>query len=92
MPFSDEWELPGDSMPRGRSTFTKRQKEQTRQQRQRDKAERRDQRKQEKAVAVRVDQISELGESAATPAALFELGAGDVVTGVDSTLSDRIGE
>jgi hypothetical protein len=44
-------------MPRGRSTFTKRQKEHTRQQRQRDKAERRNQRKQEKAVAGSVDEM-----------------------------------
>ena len=79
-------------MPRGRSTFTKRQKEHTRQQRQRDKAERRSQRKQEKAVAVRVDEMAELGEHAAAQAALFKLGAGDVVTAVESTLSDGIGE
>ena len=76
-------------MPRVRSTFTKRQKEHTRQQRQRDKAERWDQRKQEKAVAVRVD---ELGENAAAPAALFELGAGGVVTAVAPNISDRIAE
>ena len=82
----------GICMPRVRSTFTKRQKEHTRQQRQRDKAERRNQRKQEKAVAVRVDQMAELGENAATPAAPFKLGAGDVVTAVESTLSDRIAE
>jgi len=42
---SDELENFGG--PRGRSTFTKRQKEHTRQQRQRDKAERRNQRKQQ---------------------------------------------
>jgi hypothetical protein len=35
-------------MPQGRSTFSKRQKEQARQQKQRDKAERRNQRKLEK--------------------------------------------
>ena len=62
-------------MPRGRSTFTKRQKEQTRQQRQRDKAERRNQRKQEKAVAGSVDEMAELREHAAEQAALFNLGA-----------------
>ncbi len=39
-------------MPRGRSTFTKRQKEQTRQQKQRDKAERRVQRKEDKPEGV----------------------------------------
>jgi hypothetical protein len=79
-------------MPTGRSTFTKPQKEHTRQQRRRDKAERRNQRKKEKAVAVRVDQMAALGEHAASQAALFKLGAGDAVTAVESTLSDRIGE
>ena len=61
-------------MPRGRSTFTKRQKEQTRQQRQRDKAERRSQRKQEKPVEGSVDEMAELREHAAAQAALFNLG------------------
>jgi hypothetical protein len=61
-------------MPRGRSTFTKRQKEQTRQQRQRDKAERRNQRKQEKP-AQGVDEMAELYQHAAAQAALFNLGA-----------------
>jgi hypothetical protein len=61
-------------MPKGRSTFTKRQKEHTRQQRQRDKAERRNQRKQEKAVAGSVDEIAELRAHAAEQAALFNLG------------------
>jgi hypothetical protein len=60
-------------MPRGRSTFTKRQKEQTRQQRQRDKAERRNQRKQEKAVEGSVDEMAELREHAAAQAALFHM-------------------
>ena len=63
-------------MPRGRSTFTKRQKEQTRQQRQRDKAERRSQRKQEE-VAGRVDEMAELRKHAEEQAALFNLGADD---------------
>jgi hypothetical protein len=62
-------------MPRGRSTFTKRQKEQTRQQRQRDKAERRNQRKQEKPAEGSVDELEELREHAAAQAALFNLGA-----------------
>lgn len=79
-------------MPRGRSTFTKRQKEHTRQQRQRDKAERRNQRKLEKDVAVRVGEIAELGEHAATQAALFKLGAGDAVTAEEPTRAERIGE
>jgi hypothetical protein len=61
-------------MPRGRSTFTKRQKEHTRQQRQRDKAERRSQRKQEKPVTSSVDELAELREHAAEQAALFNLG------------------
>lgn len=62
-------------MPRGRSTFTKRQKEQTRQQRQRDKAERRNQRKQEKPAESSADEMAELREHAAAQAALFNLGA-----------------
>lgn len=62
------------SMPRGRSTFTKRQKEQTRQQRQRDKAERRNQRKQEKPEAGSVDNVDDLRENAEAQAALFHMG------------------
>ena len=58
-------------MPRGRSTFTKRQKEHTRQQRQRDKAERRNQRKEEKGVVSSVDEMAKLREYAAEQAALF---------------------
>jgi len=68
-------------MPRGRSTFTKRQKEHTRQQRQRDKAERRNQRKQEKALAHSVDESAELREHAAEQAALFNLGPEDGTSG-----------
>ena len=64
-------------MPRGRSTFTKRQKEQTRQQKQRDKAERRTQRKQEKPAEGSVDEMAELREHAAAQAALFNLGDDD---------------
>jgi hypothetical protein len=71
-------------MPRGRSTFTKRQKEQTRQQRQRDKAERRNQRKQEKAVAGSVDEMAELREHAAEQAALFNLGEEEADTAAES--------
>jgi hypothetical protein len=62
-------------MPRGRSTFGKRQKEQTRQQKQRDKLERRNQRKQEKPADVTIDEMAELREHAAAQAALFNLGA-----------------
>jgi len=75
-------------MPRGRSTFTKRQKEQTRQQRQRDKTERRNQRKQEKAIAGGVDEMAELREHAAEQAALFNLGAEEA----DSTEQSTSGE
>jgi hypothetical protein len=75
-------------MPRGRSTFTKRQKEHTRQQRQRDKAERRNQRKQEKAVAGSVDEMAELRQHAAEQAALFNLGAGEADTEPDSAGAD----
>jgi hypothetical protein len=63
-------------MPRGRSTFTKRQKEQTRQQKQREKAERRVQRKQEKPEGS-VDEMRELHEHAAAQAALFNIGSDD---------------
>jgi len=48
-------------MPRGRSTFTKRQKEQTRQQKQREKAERRVQRNRTKPEAP-LDEMQELRE------------------------------
>jgi hypothetical protein len=60
-------------MPRGRSTFTKRQKEQARQQKQRDKAERRNQRKQEKAGVSPDDEMRELREHAEAQAALFQV-------------------
>jgi hypothetical protein len=59
---------------RGRSTFTKRQKEQTRQQRQREKVERRDQRKQEKP-GESVDEMRELRVHAEAQAALFNFGS-----------------
>ncbi len=62
-------------MPRGRSTFAKRQKEQTRQQKQRDKAERRVQRKQEEPTEGSVDEMAELREHAAAQAALFQIGS-----------------
>jgi hypothetical protein len=61
-------------MPRGRSTFTKRQKEQTRQQRQRDKAERRTQRKQDKPEAGSQHEQDELRAAAEAQAALFHIG------------------
>jgi hypothetical protein len=75
-------------MPRGRSTFTKRQKEQTRQQKQRDKAERRSQRKQEKPAEGSLDEMAELRQHAAAQAALFNLGddepASDSENGTES--------
>jgi len=64
-------------MPRGRSTFTKRQKEQTRQQKQREKTERRNQRKENKPEGVVVDEMQELREHAEAQAALFRIGAED---------------
>jgi hypothetical protein len=73
-------------MPRGRSTFTKRQKEQKRQQKQRDKAERRVQRKQDKpegGMDVGVDEMRELREHAAAQAALFNVGIEEEIPTVD---------
>jgi len=62
---------------RGRSSFTKRQKEHTRQQKQRDKAERRIQRKDEPSGtpgdSSELD-MDELQRHAAEQAALFQLG------------------
>lgn len=79
-------------MPRGRSTFTKRQKEHTRQQRQRDKAERRNQRRQEKPVEGSADEMAELRELAAAQAALFNIGVEETEALDESTPDDRIGE
>jgi hypothetical protein len=63
---------------RGRSSFTKRQKEHTRQQKQRDKAERRSQRKTEDTSGASSDSseldMIELQKHAAEQAALFQLG------------------
>ena len=72
-------------MPRGRSSFTKRQKEQSRQQRQRDKAERRSQRKQDKPLAGSTDDLAELQEHAAAQAALFNVGDEDTESAEEST-------
>jgi hypothetical protein len=79
-------------MPRGRSTFTKRQKEQTRQQRQRDKAARRNLRKQDQLGPGSVDEMAELREHAAAQAALFNVGAEETDTPVESVPDDRVGE
>jgi len=81
-------------MPRGRSTFTKRQKEHTRQQRQRDKAERRNQRKQEEPAGT-IDEMAELRKHAAEQAALFNLGShddDDDETAEQSTESDHVSD
>ena len=67
-------------MPRGRSTFTKRQKEQARQQKQRDKNERKTQRKDEKPGGVVLDEaekLRQMREHAAEQAALFGIGVED---------------
>jgi len=61
-------------LPRGRSTFNKRQKEQARQQKQRDKAERRNQRKQDKPEGGAIA-LDDLQEHAAEQAALFHVGS-----------------
>ncbi|MBV8052614.1 MAG: hypothetical protein JOZ80_15595 [Acidobacteriaceae bacterium] len=74
-------------MPKGRSTFTKRQKEHTRQQRQRDKAERRKERKQAKPLEDSVDEMAQLREHAAEQAALFNLGGDEVNTLDESEIS-----
>jgi hypothetical protein len=80
-------------MPRGRSTFTKRQKEQTRQQRQLEKAERRNQRKQETGPAGGVDEMAELRQHAAEQAALFNLGPEqDIDAAEQSASEDRVSE
>ncbi len=81
-------------MPRGRSTFTKRQKEQARQQKQRDKAERRTQRKQEQPQGSSVDtadEMRELREHAAAQAALFNIGADDSTSAELSPAEDGKG-
>ncbi len=67
-------------MPRGRSTFTKRQKEQKRQQKQREKAERKIQRKQDTPElngpeVSTDDEMRELREHAEAQAALFRVGS-----------------
>ncbi len=66
---------------RGRSSFTKRQKEHTRQQKQRDKAERRTQRKTEEPLATSGDatelDLIELQRHAAEQAAMFGMGTDD---------------
>jgi alkaline phosphatase len=66
-------------MPRGRSTFNKRQKEQARQQKQRDKNEKKTQRKQDQPEGVTVvdeeEELRQMREHAAEQAALFGIGS-----------------
>jgi hypothetical protein len=78
-------------MPRGRSTFTKRQKEQARQQKQRDKAERKNQRKQEDKPEGSADEMRELREHAEAQAALFNIGAEEPNSADPSSAEDRNG-
>ena len=66
-------------MPKGRSTFNKRQKEQARQQKQRDKAERKSRRKQEKQEGD-VDEMREMLEHAKAQAALFNVGSDEIMS------------
>jgi hypothetical protein len=74
-------------MPRGGSTFGKRQKEQARQQKQRDKAERRIQRKQDDRPEVSAeDEARELRELAEAQAALFRVGSEDAGLGSSDPL------
>ena len=61
-------------MPRGRSTFTKRQKEHARQQKQRAKAERKSQRRLERPDESREDELQELRKHAEAQAAMFRIG------------------
>jgi hypothetical protein len=74
-------------MPRGRSTFNKRQKEQARQQRQRDKAMRRSERKQVKPENPG-DEMRELHEHAAAQAALFDVGQEESPAGDENHAGD----
>jgi hypothetical protein len=67
-------------MPRGRSTFSKRQKEQARQQKARDKNEKKTLRKQDRPEGSVVDEeqeLREMREHAAAQAALFGIGVDD---------------
>ena len=59
-------------MPRNRSTFNKRQKEQQRQQKQREKAARKLQRKSEKPEQT-IDEMEELRRNAEAQSATFDL-------------------
>ena len=62
-------------MPRGGSTFNKRQKEQLRQQKQRDKAERKSSRKEAREQEGAIDEMEDLRRNAEEQAASFQVGA-----------------
>jgi hypothetical protein len=79
-------------MPRGRSTFTKHQKEHTRQQRREDKAERRNQRKQKMTMEGSVDEMAALRENAAAQAALFNISVEEAKAADESAPGGRIGK
>ena len=66
-------------MPRNRSTFNKRQKEQQRQQKQREKAARKLQRKSEKPEQT-IDEMEDLRRNAEAQSATFDI---DQVNGID---------
>jgi len=68
-------------MPRGRSTFTKRQKEQARQQKQRAKAERRRQRRLDAPAVSPQNELQELREHAEAQAAMFRVEPATVEAG-----------
>jgi hypothetical protein len=68
-------------MPRGRSTFTKRQKEHARQEKQRAKAERRSQRRLGGSDVSPQDELQELREHAEAQAAIFRVGPATVEAG-----------
>jgi hypothetical protein len=72
----------------GRTSFTKRQKEQARQQHQRDKAERKSQRKLEKP-ADPLDDPNELARLAQEQAALFRVGSDEAEDKHPADYDDR---
>jgi len=76
-------------MPRGRSTFSKRQKEQARQQKQRAKAERRSQRRLEGPDASPQDELQELREHAEAQAAMFRVGLAAAEAGTAGSTEDN---
>ena len=76
-------------MPRGRSTFGKRQKEQARQQKQRDKLARKSERKQTRPDSpAGGDEMDELRAHAEEQAALFRVGADDEDSGDEADLGN----